>query len=220
MGWKAFAIFATAEPGYFASKPVHDTERADRLRNQLGLSAYERTGAADFDSAMYPRSGTLAIGAYPQGTIVCERDLPSYFFDAPARRTINETKVKRPDFKAQLLDLYPTGQVLAIVLHSVVNLWGYSLYANGQLVRSAAGAADDGLITNTGQPLPEESRVLAMCAIDQVDVEGYGEDLVFDVAARFLGGRIDELKDLTLAMGLYEKPSGFSTMVKRLFQRG
>ncbi|WP_367848876.1 hypothetical protein [Rhodoferax sp. WC2427] len=117
------------------------------------------------------------------------------------------------------MNLYPTGQVLAIVLHSVVNLWGYSLYAQGQLVRSAAGASDDGLFANIGAPLPEESRVLDMCSIENVDEEGYGGDLVFDVASRFLGGRIDALESHTLALSQYEKRSGFSSLVKRLFAR-
>jgi hypothetical protein len=219
MGWKAFVILASAEPGYFGSQPSHDAQRADALRDKLGLSAYERTGESDFISALYPRSGALWIGAYPRGTIVCHMKLPSYFFDAPARRTISGAAIKLPDFKAQLLDLYPKGQVLAIVLHSVVNLWGYSLYANGQLVRSVAGASDDGIFANVGEPLPEESRVLDMCSIENVDEEGYGEDLVFDVATRFLGGRIDELESHTLAMSQYEKRSGFSSLVKRLFAR-
>lgn len=220
MGWKACAIFASAEPGYFGSAPQHQPQRADALCHQLGFSGYARTVESDLVSALYPSSRTLSIGAYPQGTIVCERNLPGHFFDNQARQTIQGAKVQRPDIKTQVLSLYPTGQVLAIVLHSVVNLWGYSLYAKGQLVRSAAGASDDGLFANTGKPLPEESRILDMCSIDNVDEEGYGEDLVFDVASRFLGGRIDALESHTLTLSQYEKRSGFSSLVKRLFARG
>ncbi|WP_295952207.1 hypothetical protein [Rhodoferax sp.] len=145
--------------------------------------------------------------------------MPGHFFVTQARKAIQGTKLQRPDLKTQLLNLYPSGQVLAIVLHSVVNLWGYSLYAKGQLVRSAAGASDDGLIANIGKALPEESRVLDLCAIENVDEEGYGEELVFDVASRFLGGRIDALESHTLALGQYEKSSGFPSLVKRLFAR-
>lgn len=219
MGWKACAIFASAEPGYFGTKPQHQPQRADALCHQLGLAGYVRSGESDLVSALYPSSGVLSVGAYPHGTIVCERDLPGLFFDTQARQAIQGAKVQRPDVKTQLLNLYPTGQVLAIVLHSVVNLWGYSLYAQGQLVRSAAGASDDGLFANIGAPLPEESRVLDMCSIENVDEEGYGGDLVFDVASRFLGGRIDALESHTLALSQYEKRSGFSSLVKRLFAR-
>jgi hypothetical protein len=219
MGWKACAIFASTEPGYFGTEPQHQPQQADALCHQLGFAGYVRTGESDLESALYPSSGALSIGAYPHGTIVCERNLPGHFFDTQARQAIQGASVKRPDFQTQLLNLYPTGQVLAIVLHSVVNLWGYSLYAKGQLVRSAAGASDDGLFANIGEPLPEESRVLDRCSIEEVNEEGYGEDLVFDVAARFLGGRIDERDTHTLAMTQYEKRSGFSSLVKRLFAR-
>ena len=219
MGWKACAIFASAEPGYFGTAPQHQPQRADALCHQLGFAGYVRSGESDLVSALYPSSGTLSVGAYPHGTIVCERNLPGHFFDTPARKTIQGAKVQRPDIKTQVLNLDPTGQVLAIVLHSVVNLWGYSLYAKGQLVRSAAGASDDGLFANTGKPLPEESRVLDMCSIENVDEEGYGEELVFDVASRFLGGRIDALENHTLALSQYEKRSAFSSLVKRLFAR-
>jgi len=63
-------------------------------------------------------------------------------------------------FKSRLLRLYPEGQVVAVVLHSVINLWGYTIYSQGQRVRSAAGAANDGLIVSVGAPLSEEAKVL------------------------------------------------------------
>ena len=87
------------------------------------------------------------------------------------------------------------------------------------LYDEAAQKTDDGLFANTGKPLPEESRVLDMCSIENVDEEGYGEELVFDVASRFLGGRIDALENHTLALSQYEKRSAFSSLVKRLFAR-
>ena len=40
MGWKAFAVFATATPGYFGTAPAHDPAAAEALRVQLGLEDY------------------------------------------------------------------------------------------------------------------------------------------------------------------------------------
>ena len=109
---------------------------------------------------------------------------------------------------------------MAIVLHSVVNLWGYSVYSKGQLLRSAAGASDDGLLVNEGAPLPEELRGLKECAIDKVDEEGYGEELVFDVSARMFGRRMDAFDELPLRMTEFKRktfaPVAF---VKRLLGR-
>jgi len=122
--------------------------------------------------------------------------------------------------KTNLLSLYPDGHVLAIVLHSVVNLWGYSYFSKGHLVRSAAGASDDGLFANSGTPLPEESRVLSMCSIENVDEEGYGEELTFDVAERLfgwrIGERIGEFDDFGLQMSRYKKKGSLASLWSKL----
>ena len=168
MGWKAFAIFATGEPGYFGSFPQHDPEVAESIRLRLGLAGYERSGEQTLDVA-----------------------------------------------------LYPDGEVMALVLHSVVNLWGYSVYSRGKLLRSAAGASDNGLITNLGEPLPEELRALRECPIDKVDEQGDGEELVFDVARRMFGKRIDEFPELPLRMNAYRrKDAAPMALIKKLFGRG
>ena len=220
MGWKAFAIFATDQPGYFGSKPLHSTSAAEDVRARLGLADYEAVGEEDFDVAMYPRQGALYIGAYPGGTILCESSLPSHFFDERSQRAISGTSARFAELKSRLLTLYPNGEVMAIVLHSVVNLWGYSVYARGQLLRSAAGASDNGLITNIGAPLPEELRSLQQCAIDKIDEEGDGEELVFEVSARMFGQRMDAFEDLPLRLTAYRRRNSAPVaFFKRLFSR-
>jgi len=220
MGWKAFAIFATDQPGYFGSKPVHSASIAEDVRFRLGLTDYAPAGEVDFDAALNPRQGALYIGGYPGGTLICDSDLPSHFFDERSQRAISGRSTRFQEVKAEVLRLYPDGEVMAIVLHSVVNLWGYSVYSHGQLIRSAAGASDDGLLANTGAPLPEELRRLQECAIDKVDEEGDGEALVFEVAARMFGQRMDALEEIPLRLTEYRpRTSGPVTFVKRLFGR-
>jgi hypothetical protein len=219
MGWKAFVVFAAEEQGYFGTMPVHDPERADKIREQLGLIGFERKGPVVLESVMNPKRGQLVIGAYPRGVAICHRDAPGCFFDDRSHRKISGSAGGFARFKDNLLALYPTGEVTAIVLHSVVNLWGYSVYNNGRLLRSAAGASDDGIIVDEGAPLPEESRILATCPIDSIDEEGVGEELVFDVSTRMFGTRIDEIDNLALPMTEYTRHGLLRSLIGRLRSR-
>lgn len=220
MGWKAFAVFATDRAGYFGSNPTHSASIAEDVRARLGFTDYEPAGEEDIYTALNPRRGALYIGGYPGGTIICDSALPSYFFDERSRRKINGESIRLAEVQARLLRLYPDGEVLAVVLHSVVNLWGYSVYSRGNLLRSAAGDSDKGLLANTGDPLPEELPSLQECPIDKVDEEGDGESLVFEVSARMFGQRLDAFDDIPLRLTHYRrKTSAPVAFVKRLFGR-
>jgi len=220
MGWKAFAIFATNQSGYFATMPLHSAAMAEDVRARLGLAGYEPVAEVDFYSALNPRRGALFIGAYPGGTIVCDDSLAPYLFDELSNNAITGKSSKFEETKAKLLGLYPDGEVMSIVLHSVVNLWGYSVYVRGQHLRSAAGDSDNGLLANAGEPLPEEARALQVCAIDKIDEEGDGEELVFEVAARMFGKRLDAFEDIPLRLTEYRRKSSAPVaFVKRLFGR-
>jgi hypothetical protein len=213
MGWKASVVFAAEEVGYFGEVPVHDQARAEKIREQLGLKNYEQVGPAVFETSMNPSRGQLFIGAYPRGLVICHDDAPGAFFDESSRRKISGSAGDFVGFKDKVLAMYPKGEVIAIVLHSVVNLWGYSVYTNGRLLRRAAGASDNGLIVNEGAPLPEEARVLATCPIDEVDTEGVGEELVFGVSARIFGRSMEETAtNLKLPMTEYKRKG----LLKRL----
>jgi hypothetical protein len=213
MGWKASVVFAAEEPGYFGSVPVHDVARAEQIREQLGLKDYEQVGPAVFETAMNPNRGQLLIGAYPRGIVICHDDAPGAFIEDSSRGKISGRAGDFAEFKDKVLAMYPKGEVIAIVLHSVVNLWGYGVYVNGRLLRRAAGASDNGLIVNEGTPLPEEARVLATCPIDEIDQEGAGEELVFDVSARLFGKSMEAAAtNLALPMTEYKRKG----LLKRL----
>jgi hypothetical protein len=214
MGWKASVVFAAEESGYFSSVLQHNQARAEQIRERLGLKDYEPVGPAVFETAMNPNRGQLFIGAYSRGVVVCHDDAPGAFFDDSSRRKISGSAGDFAEFKDKLMAMYPKGEVIAIVLHSVVNLWGYSVYVNGRLLRRAAGASDNGLIVNEGTPLPEEARVLATCPMEEVDTEGMGEELVFDVSSRLFGKSMNETAtNLALPMTEYKRKGLF----KRLF---
>jgi hypothetical protein len=220
VGWKVFALFATdRSDGYFGSFPVHDADAANKLMQRLHLENYEFARLTTFDYGMYPPKETLFIGSYADGVALCELDLPCYFFAGRAGGRIGGNRNHGEAFEANILGLYPAGQVLILILHSVVNMWGYSLYKSGKLVRSAAGAADDGLIVDFGTPLPEETEILARCPIERIDVEGLGEELVFEVAGRVFGRRIDTFDELPLQMSEYKRRPNRG-LFHRFFGRG
>ena len=211
MGWKASVILVADEAGYFGSRPVHDPEQAERLRVQLGLEAAgfcdPSTGVSTFDRAMYPAARALHIGAYPRGFIVCHRNLAACLFDeAPARRIAGSAAVNAA-FRARLLALRPGAEVLALELHSVVNLWGYALHRQGRLLRAAAGSSDDGVMVDQGASLAEEAALLGGRSLTEACDEGLDEDLVFAVAARLLGTRLDDFEAGDLQLSEYAAAS-------------
>jgi hypothetical protein len=205
----------------FGSFPAHDRGSAERLMERLRLENYDFAQLTTFDQGMYPPKETLFIGSYADGMALCELDLPCHFFNEEAGRAIGGNRTHSGAFKADILGLYPAGQVLILILHSVVNLWGYSLYVSGKLVRSAAGASDNGLIVDLGTPLPEEAEILARCQIERIDEEGLGEEPVFEVAKRVFVKRIDTFDELPLQMSEYKrKPNRSRSLLRRLLGQG
>jgi len=203
MGWKAFVLFATDQPpGYFGSFPPHDPQRAEQLRQQLGLTGYETVGPAVLDDGLNPDKNALFIAAPARGIVLSHPDLVQSFFLDGDSDALGAVPPHVEKFRQALLGIYPTGQVLAIVLHSVVNLWGYSLFSEGRLVRCATGASDDGVIADFGEPLPEERPLLAQMELNDEN----GEEFVFAVAARLLGRPLDQfVEGLNLGMTEYRK---------------
>jgi hypothetical protein len=203
MGWKAFVLFATDQPpGYFGGFPPNDPQRAERIRMQLGLTDYETVGATTLEESLNPAKGELFIAAPSGGVVLSHPDFIESFFVEGDSDELSPVPPHVEAFRNGVLGLYPTGQVLAIVLHSVVNLWGYSLFSEGRLIRCASGSAEDGVIADFGEPLPEEQSLLAEHELN----DETGEEFVFAVAARFLGKPLDRFtEDLNLGMTEYRK---------------
>jgi len=203
VGWKAFVLFATDQPpGYFGGFPPNDPQRAEHIRMQLGLTDYETVGATPLEEGLHPGKGELFIAAPAGGVVLSHPDFIESFFMEKNSDELGPVPPHVEAFRKAVLGLYPSGQVLAIMLHSVVNLWGYSLFSEGRLVRCASGSADDGVIADFGEPLPEEQPLLAENELN----DEIGEDLVFAVAARFLGKPVDRFSEgLNLGMTAYRK---------------
>jgi len=190
MGWKASCIFVSwggAES--FTGSPPNNTVRAIEIAQQLGYNNYLPVdGTNMLDDVIYPRNKAVYIGVYAAGLIIVDEHLSSrLIIQDKAHKAARQDSVIAQD-RARLLALYPQAKILSIMLHSVVNLWGFAWYEHSALVRASWGASDDGLMLDFGAPLTEE-----MAFRQQPDwqelIGAEGEELCF--SERMLGQRLD-----------------------------
>ena len=95
--------------------------------------------------------------------------------------------------------LLPDARVLIVTLHSVVDLFGYAWFENGQFVRGRAGSADDGVFFDQGDLLPIERKLL------DFDEDSAGEEFVMELCRPFLGCRLDQFSIENLQMERFVK---------------
>jgi hypothetical protein len=191
VGCKTAAIFVTtAEPDYFRTEPEHDPDKALELIDMLELGQLEAGEVVTYSEAMYPPDGELALGAYDNG------------FALSDKRLHGQVTEKHHALRDKILFCFPSSHVIAIELESGINLYGYSVYENGTLVRALGGSHDAGCVIDLGAHMPEEEPHFANSkTIDNklvfttsilgspknFELSSYGESLVFAVAARVLG---------------------------------
>jgi hypothetical protein len=190
MGWKASCILINERgPGYLGTMPTHDPERARRLIADLGLGPCRSRGMTTFDYGIYPDH--LVVGAYDGAAVIGTPDL------------INSSEpIGRNPLILRILKTFPKAAVLSVCLHSVVNLFGYAYFEAGVLIRAHGGSAEEGVVVDQGERLPEEQPHFERSIVRdgkrlfyadiggrmaEFSAEAYGETLAFEVMARFLG---------------------------------
>lgn len=190
MGWKASCILVNdREPGYLGSLPAYDPEAARRLIDDLGLGPVRSKGMTSFDEGIYP--GHLVVGAYDGAAVIGAQTLADDCFslgDDPLMRRV--------------LDRFPEAEIARFGLHSVVNFWSYEFFDHGRFLRAYGGSADDGVMVDLGDLLPEERPHFERSVIrdgervflvefngvtEEYDPSSYGEELVFTLMGRFFG---------------------------------
>ena len=188
------------------------------------------------DDGLYPSDGGLYVGAYDGCTFLAEWSVADPFLNSP-NDSVNVGA------REKLLAAFPEAQMLAMLLHSVVNLWGYAVIERGQVIRARAGSADNGTWLEEGAALSEE--LTGEFSIDdsewkedrrvwpitpgadegEEDAETddtLGEYFVFAVASRWIGAAPDSSEDeadafWSLPVERYEKPNRMRRWFKRLF---
>ncbi len=195
MGWKASCILINERgPGYLGTMPTHDTERARRLIADLGLGPCRSRGMTTFEEGIYPER--LVVGAYDGAAVIGTPDL------------INTSeRIGRNPLILRVLETFPKAAVLAVCLHSVVNLFGYAYFEDGVLLRAYGGSAEEGVVVDQGELLPEERPHFERSVVrdgqrffyadingqmEEFDASAYGETLAFEVMGRFFGCPLDE----------------------------
>jgi hypothetical protein len=203
MGWKASCIFVNQRgPGYLGTFPKYDQTEARDLVDSLPLPPHKPVRMSEFDEAISPRGRQLFVGAYPGAAVICHESLSSACMSVTA-----------PNVVGLLQTRFGGAPVLAITLHSVVNLYGYAYFEDGKLRRVRAGTDGKLAILEFGEPLPEELPLL--------DDDACGEEIVFAVAQRFFDAPIDEVEIENLELELFERapPPTAPTFWQRLFGR-
>lgn len=200
MGWKSFSIFIqpAGEPGFV--KPATFDERAtEELSEAIAPGRYRRAGSENLFKAIYPKKRALYLASYGPAAVICEQDIAAAFFTGRKHLWRNSPSAEAAAARNRILSLFPDREIVVLVLHSVVNLWGFAVFRDGMMVRCAAGASDDGIICDSGSPLPEEESLLAQKPLAQLDEEGDGETLVFEVSRRLFAKPLNQvdLSDLT-----------------------
>ncbi|MGN7786731.1 DUF6928 family protein [Niabella sp. 22666] len=189
MGWKASMIIIH-QPG--------EVDHRELLR-RLGFINLDKIPDMHVGSAILPAEDKIYIGNYKNNLLICEPNLPYTFFN------------EQPPFTEELLThIFPDKEIAVIVLHSVVNLWGFSVIKNGKRIRTRAGY-DARNVIDFGAPLPEEEYLLSKSFIDEESgqkmylLDGWrepctedatGEEFVFAVCARYFGEKLDQADEL------------------------
>lgn len=194
MGFKTACIMTgDCPPHYFGTLPEHNPERADQVLPSLGYEQCFSRESSELE--IYPDEGKLFIGAYEKALYIADRDIIYACFEDRSK----------PYFQ-NALKLYPEGKLLIVVLHSVVNYFGYAYYEKGKLLREYSGSGDDGVLSEIGELQPEEKPAFERSEIrdgeriffeeihgetEEFDVSCYGESLAFMMMTKFFDCELD-----------------------------
>ena len=210
MGWKAECILINErEEGYLGTFPTHSEQRAVQLIEGLPLP-YNRVGeVTTLEDGIYPK--TLTIGAYEGAVVIGLPSIDTYL--DPASHSVK-----------LLLQMFPAAKILCMQLHSVVNLFGYAVYENGEFRRLRRGSADASLVADEGQPLPLEQPLFERSIVrngeryfygtddGEYDESAFGEEFVFTLSTPFFGTRCDSFAIENLHMQCFHQSSWWSRL--------
>jgi len=190
MGWKSSTIIIASK------KEVNELE----LLNNLGFDNLIEIERAPFEVAINPDDGKIYIGKYKGNLLICAQNLPMTFLEETV--SLGEKIISK---------YFPETEICSLVLHSGVNLWGYSLSKDTKKIRVRAGTSDKGTMIEYGEPLEQELNLLSKSKVGEngeriyylddfpdkpLDEDQVGENFVFELANRYIGQNLDMADDL------------------------
>lgn len=194
LGWNLSLVVGSRgrlDPAAFGTGPDQTATLA--LLDALGLPHGDPIEEMSIFDAICSGEESLFAGVYGDGFVLIREGLVDGFFDtAPTgwRRFFASPKPVARHVTA-LIERSHQQSLLVALLQSSANLWGYAIVANGKPTRCVAGGVLDPVIVDEGGPTAEEAAVRAGRPLGDVTASGDGEEIVFEVAARFLGERLD-----------------------------
>ncbi|NIG54889.1 hypothetical protein [Chitinophaga sp. Cy-1792] len=182
MGWKLYATFVS---------PTHEVN-FDDLLGRLELPPLTPIEDEPFEVALYPDEGQIYIGEHNNCLIITNYELT----DACMTSEFSP-------LEEVLMAEFPDAEICTLVLHSVVNYFGYAVIKNGEKIRVRAGDSEYGVGIDEGSPLEEElpflhsprfkddnSRRISRDG-NNTYVDWDGEGIVFAIAGRYFGEPMD-----------------------------
>lgn len=190
MGWKTSMIIVNSENEF----------NTNELFESLGYYELKTIDKQYFESIMNPDDDKIYIGEYNGNTIICMQDLPLESLDNTVSRA-----------EKILSTIFPNTDIITFALHSVVNLWGYSIVNNGKKLRVRAGSAEGGTIVEFGEVMEEEKELFSKSKLnsdgervfvfdnmpdDEFQDDQVGENFIFEISRKYLGENLDACDEL------------------------
>lgn len=178
MGWKADIVIGKSSVDWTptAATTRHDPAALVRLCAEAGLSRVTILSASDLSYGLRPFNRdeiAITVASGPGGesfAAIGDCTAGGEMVGWHATHPYVQTMVRR----------FPNGVVVVLELQSVSGYWAFAVYERGRFLRAMSGAADEGILVNEGEPLPEE-------AIAVEDGELCGESLVLEISKRIFG---------------------------------
>ncbi len=184
MGFKASAILVC--PASLDGGP-------EKLLSDLGYANPAKVGETQLIDGIYPPRKTIWISAIGDCVIIASDFADGFFEDRPT------------DFTNALFRCFPNSEIAALILQSVVDLWGFAVFHGETLIRCKYGSSDEGVGRDQGTFLSIEEICRAKFRAGSGDIEmtddEFGEIVVFEIFKEFTGLPLDEDEALnTLGM--------------------
>lgn len=216
MGWKSSTIIIASR------KEVNELE----LLSNLGFNNLKEIESEPFEVAINPDDGKIYIGKYKGNLLICTQNLPMTFLEETV--SLGEKVISK---------YFPKTEICSLVLHSVVNLWGYSVSKDTKKIRVRVGTSDDGTIIDYGEPLEQELYLLSKSKVEKdgrriyyldefpdeaLEEDQVGENFVFELANRYIGQNLDMADDLLFETELkgYEFSNSITNKKRQVSQEG
>lgn len=190
MGWKTSMIIVNSDNEF----------DKDEIFESLGYYKLKSIDKQYFESVINPDDEKIYIGKYNGNTIICIQDLPLESLDSTVSRAERILSTKFPDT-----------DIVTFALHSVVNLWGYSIVNNGKKLRVRAGSSEGGTMVEFGEITEEEKELFSKSKLnstgervfvfdtmpdEEFQDDQVGENFVFDISKKYLGEKLDACDEL------------------------